>query len=492
MEAILAQMRAAQGIEAQSSSEDEDARDGPSASATTRATPAEEAARFKAMQNVCAAFARETKSYLGSRWYGHFESWLYSRRAAARRERTATATTMAKDDDGDEAFPRGEKAMFDKALARKLKAAGATDGEAKFICKTVGKASESEWSKSVNARGIGKNYVRAREFDVNEDVRKVELVCGKIKVEVNARHYDKLRRMYDRTNGSRTSDDDFNRAAFCVVARYATLQGTHYKAGNMQAAIPPKVFEVLQKKFDVSCEMFASPLNASLNEFCSACPSTDAVFGSRGSAFSFEPEEGSYECNPPFDEGVIRRLVGHLEGLLSSAGQKRPLSFCVVVPTWTESAAWMRLANSEYCASNTTLNAKEHAFVSGAQHSRIDQITPSSAPTSVMFLQNAAAKRKWPVTEDGIQAIRRAFAPPAKLSTEDKLPEWDPETPLPSRRSSRRLPPDAKSWVYASATTSNGEKRSATDVSAVEKKKKKTQKTIETVGKYSASFFREQ
>ena len=148
MEAILAQMRAAQGIEAQSSSEDEDARDGPSTSTTT---PAEEAARFKAMQNVCAAFARETKSYLGSRWYGHFESWLYSRRAAA-----------AKDDDGDDAFPRGEKAMFDRVLARKLKAAGATDGEAKFICKTVGKASESEWSKSVNARGIGKNYVRAR------------------------------------------------------------------------------------------------------------------------------------------------------------------------------------------------------------------------------------------------------------------------------------------------------------------------------------------
>lgn len=485
MEAILAQMRAAQGVEAQSSSEDEDARDGPSTSTTT---PAEEAARFKAMQNVCAAFARETKSYLGSRWYGHFESWLYSRRAAAGREKTSTP---AKDDDGDDAFPRGEKAMFDKALARKLKAAGATDGEAKFICKTVGKASESEWSKSVNARGIGKNYVRAREFDVNEDVRKVELACGKIKVEVNARHYDKLRRMYERTNGLRASDDDFNRAAFCVVARYATLQGTHYKAGNMQAAIPPEVFEVLKKKFDVSCEMFASPLNASMDEFCSACPSTDAVFGSRGSAFSFEPEEGSYECNPPFDEGVIRRLAGHLEGLLSSAGQKRPLSFCVIVPTWTESAAWMRLANSEYCASNTTLNAKEHAFVSGAQHSRIDQVTPSSAPTSVMFLQNAAAKRKWPVTEDAIEAIRRAFAPPAKPSSEAELPEWDPETPLPSRRSSRRLPPDAKSWVYAAATPIRGEKRSTDDVSAVEKKKKKKKRPIETASKYSASFFRE-
>ena len=73
-------------------------------------------------------------------------------------------------------------------------------------------------------------------------------------------------------------------------------------------------------------------------------------------------ESGSFECNPPFDEAIISKLAGHTERMLAS--RKDPLSFCVVVPKWTESQAWMRLAKSVYCTENVTLEAKEHAFVS--------------------------------------------------------------------------------------------------------------------------------
>ena len=115
-----------------------------------------------------------------------------------------------------------------------------------------------------------------------------------------------------------------------------------------------------------------------------------------------------------------------------------------------------RLAKSVYCTENVTLEAKEHAFVSGAQHARVDQLTASSAATSVIFLQNKAGKRQWPVTDDDILAIREAT-----LAPEERLDARCGRKVGPGRtarrgRSTRRLPRDVKSWVY---TNSAGKKR---------------------------------
>jgi len=472
MDAILAQMRAAQGIVEDVSDDDAQTAAGDEfgASTTTASTtPSAEAAYHRAMVSLCAEFASATKERLGGRWYSHFESWLYSRR-----ERP------------DEPFPRGEDPRRDKELMRKLRAAGSTSGEAKYICKRLGKASEAARRNCLSAGAADArdkaNRVRENAFEVGDGVRKIELACGKVKLEINERHYEKLRAMYARK--TRAGDEDgFRRAAFCVLARYATMQGTHYKAGNMQASIPPRVFDVLRERFDVRCEMFASPFNAYFDEYCSACDATDAAFGSLGSAFDFEPESGSFECNPPFDEAIISKLAGHTERMLAS--RKDPLSFCVVVPKWTESQAWMRLAKSVYCTENVTLEAKEHAFVSGAQHARVDQLTASSAATSVIFLQNKAGKRQWPVTNDDILAIREAFAPPKRDSTRDVVEKWDPDAPLGGGRSTRRLPRDVKSWVYANSA---GKKRTVgTEPADAEPKKRKAK----SGGGLSASFFRE-
>lgn len=475
MDAILAQMRAAQGIVEEVSDDDAQTAAGDEfAPSTAKAstTPSKEAAYHKAMVSLCAEFASATKERLGGRWYAHFESWLYSRR-----ERP------------DEPFPRGgEDARRDKELVRKLRAAGSTNGEAKYICKRLGKASEAARRSCLSAGAADArdkaNRVRENAFEVGDGVRKIELACGKVKLEINEKHYEKLRAMYARATRDR-DEDGFRRAAFCVLARYATMQGTHYKAGNMQASIPPRVFDVLRERFDVRCEMFASPFNAYFDEYCSACEATDAAFGSLGSAFDFEPESGSFECNPPFEEGIISKLAGHAERMLAS--RKEPLSFCVVVPKWTESQAWMRLAKSVYCAKNVTLEAKEHAFVNGAQHARVDQLTASAAATSVIFLQNKAGKRRWPVTDDAILAMREAFAPPKRDSTRDTVEKWDPDAPLGDGRSTRRLPRDVKSWVYANSV---GKKRTVGTDSANEEPKKKKAK-VKSGGGLRASFFRE-
>jgi phosphorylated CTD-interacting factor 1 len=316
----------------------------------------------------------------------------------------------------------------------------------------------------------------------------VELACGKVKVEANETHYRKLRAMYAKTAGTKHVRDEeaFERAAFCVLARYASMQGTHYKSGNMQASIPPAVFDALYERFDVTHEMFASPLNARCDTFCSASDATDRAFGSKGSAFDFLPYAGSYEANPPFDESVIAALGSHLERVLSAS--KAPLSFCVIIPRWTESQAWLRIAKSLYNTSSTTLEAKEHAFVSGGAGSRVNQLTASAAATSVFFLQNKAGSKKWPTSQDAIESIRLAFALPAKnhdADDEDADASWDPDAPLPGP-STRRRSAGQSSFVYGH----NKSKRSCEEARVTVPAAKK-QKDKKTSGKYSASFFRD-
>ena len=77
----------------------------------------------------------------------------------------------------------------------------------------------------------------------------------------------------------------------------------------LQAACPPSVFDVLKSDFDVTCELFASPLNAHCPRYCSAAADVDAPFGSLGSFFSFSPRSGGYLANPPFEASLVLALA---------------------------------------------------------------------------------------------------------------------------------------------------------------------------------------
>lgn len=54
------------------------------------------------------------------------------------------------------------------------------------------------------------------------------------------------------------------------------------EGSGLQGALPVPVFEALNKKFGVTFECFASPLNCYFKQFCSAFPDIDGFFGSRG------------------------------------------------------------------------------------------------------------------------------------------------------------------------------------------------------------------
>ena len=70
-----------------------------------------------------------------------------------------------------------------------------------------------------------KNRVRARRFEVGGDgvkakrAEKVELACGKVKLELNLRHYELLKTRW--RGDARRDEDGFHRAVFCVAARYS-------------------------------------------------------------------------------------------------------------------------------------------------------------------------------------------------------------------------------------------------------------------------------
>jgi phosphorylated CTD-interacting factor 1 len=157
---------------------------------------------------------------------------------------------------------------------------------------------------------------------------KAQLTCGKVKMEINSAHLEKLRALHrkygsDGGGGGRQREGDVERrfkdSVFCLLARYSAMQGAHYKAGAMQAAIPSQCFAALRDEFDVSLELCASPFNCHFRRYCSAFLDTDGAFGSLGDCFQFHPTEGSFEANPPFDPELIARLVGHLEvGLCTS------------------------------------------------------------------------------------------------------------------------------------------------------------------------------
>ena len=147
------------------------------------------------------------------------------------------------------------------------------------------------------------------------------------------------------TRGVPSSEEvRFREDAFCLLARYSSAQGAHYRAGAMQAALPSPCFDALRAHFDVTAELFASPLNCHFRRHFSAYADVDAPFGSLGDCFKFRPVAGSFEANPPFDPATITRLVAHLETLLSRSDEA--LSFAVIVPHWPDAACWRRLATS--------------------------------------------------------------------------------------------------------------------------------------------------
>jgi phosphorylated CTD-interacting factor 1 len=284
----------------------------------------------------------------------------------------------------------------------------------------VGKGTEPEPEPETNDdENDEKNVIRTKPVskrsthqNSSKKKQKVALTHGKTRLEVNVETLEKLRALHGKHAEPKRARRDarrFRDDAFCVLARYAAARGGHHKAGTMQAAAPSAVFEALRESFGVQAELCASPVNCHWRRFGSAFLECDRHFGSFGDAFAFKPTGGSFQANPPFDASFIQRLAAHFDATLRRSGTE-PLSFCVIVPHWPESACWKALTTSPY-ARRPILHLKpnQHGYVAGAQATRAARLNPASAASDVVFLQNEAGARAWPVSVETTRTIKRGF-----------------------------------------------------------------------------------
>lgn len=203
--------------------------------------------------------------------------------------------------------------------------------------------------------------------------------------------------------------EEFVASLFSLLVRYEALEGYGY-----QAALTRDVFKCLSERWGVTTECFASPLNHCLDAYHSAYLDTDEPFGSLGSFFdpAFRPKSGSFEANPPFTEVMMLESLVKMHACLRQA--TGPLSFAVVVPAWTDEESWQALCASPFLSTPdgkpVVIEACDHCYLDGALSKRNHRIArPAPWASGVFFLQNKAGAEKWPVTDEGVAALRVAF-----------------------------------------------------------------------------------
>jgi len=345
-----------------------------------------------------------------------------------------------------------------------------------------------------------------------------------ISLRINQVHKDKLYSMYQHTlstllpgatNNNMIDEylQQFPKLLFTILLRYDALEGA-----GLQSAIPSSVFDYLNLRFGCNFECFASPFNCWLEEqeeesvsssndsssssmvqggnFGSVFADTDALFGSRGSFFGMDfvkmtvgEDGGCFQANPPFASEFIQRMCNYMHLFLGDDednynddednddgdGSKKktvPLMFVIFVPSWSESAGWKTLSSSPHLTKHILLSQKDdvHYYSEGTQHRRTldngGSYRIASFDTSVFFLQNKAAKKKWPLLEDDSDdetRLKAAFA----MNTKDE----EKKAVLKKKKTS------PKSRVKAEEPVEKQQPRdSASAISDKQKKRKKKQK----------------
>ena len=365
-----------------------------------------EARRLRAVSRLCRHFENVVSKHLGKCWANAFEEFL-----------------LCHDGTEDPIIPKDERVVsfLRSRLTAKHISSVAVEKVVGTLIPLVGRAREYIKQEMISVR---KNGIVDTKVAIQRHGNRVRLSFNGTKVELNAEHYEKLHHLFSMENSKaqsgchdKPSETDFESAAFALVCRYTSVQGGmfHTVAGH-HAALHGAVFDVLRDGMGVDVECFASPLNCRWHRFCSPFTDTDAPFGSLGSFFNFKPQEGSYQCNPPFDEDLVRRTVEHITALIKAADRSsRALSFVIITPHWPGRTSWENLAGSPHVAHVQIVPLREHGFLEGAQHTKQTQYRIASCNTSVVFLQSRSGRKRYPITRTFLSALMFAFRPHREL-----------------------------------------------------------------------------
>ena len=163
-------------------------------------------------------------------------------------------------------------------------------------------------------------------------------------------------------------------------------------------ALPHGVFDYLQSEYGLECECFASPLNryAKIQNYCSQFKDTDESFGSLGSFFEFWPEEGAFECNPPFVEECMIQNIQHVLQCLKKAEEaKKSLMFFIIVPAWKDDCESYRLTTeNDYKVLEIEMKKYEYFYRNGMAHQKDYTVMDVRSDSLMLVLQSSEAKKE--------------------------------------------------------------------------------------------------
>ena len=175
-----------------------------------------------------------------------------------------------------------------------------------------------------------------------------------------------------------------------------------------QWAITHSLASAIHTCFNTTFEIFASPLNISMNpnvEYCTAFPE-DANFGAHFNSFSYRHTR-SCIANPEYEPEDMRKAVLH--ALASSTISPSPLLVVFILPAW-EDSPWR--TQSILSHPNTTIlahiQANQLKFV--PTHKQLDAdlditlLSPATWPVDIVIIANEAGRQTY-LHRDNLQHI---------------------------------------------------------------------------------------
>jgi hypothetical protein len=139
-----------------------------------------------------------------------------------------------------------------------------------------------------------------------------------------------------------------------MILRYAI-----FDTSNQQWSIGIKLYEHISNIFDISFEMFASPLNFNMNMFCSIFLDTDKIFGSVGSFYNLSLEKllnqnikGVF-FNPPYLPILMNYTTKICINLLEKM-ERESMDFTIIsfLPNWADADYIQSFLQSKYLVAN--------------------------------------------------------------------------------------------------------------------------------------------
>jgi phosphorylated CTD-interacting factor 1 len=231
-----------------------------------------------------------------------------------------------------------------------------------------------------------------------------------ISFEITTDRYNQLK-----TRFSPSTDAEFHAALGALLMRYNVMISI---CPGYNGGCPVRLLSYLHTTLGINYELFASPLNVSLPNYCSAYNDIDKGFGSSGSFFenikSLAKLGGAFEVNPPFTEEYLS-LATHfiLETLVESEAEDQivPLTYVYIHPTWKDLYSFNDMVESPFKSCKLDFNRNNHYYESGKQHEPSQRESRlSGCDTSLIILQNSKARSVLPITKDIIAGIIDNFS----------------------------------------------------------------------------------